>query len=88
MPQHTAHYHWLSCSAKVNNLQQPVCPTVSDADFGDLDTVVQAALEQGWSRTANERDFLCPLHSKLAVDAPARAPRKPRAAAPEQGTGE
>jgi hypothetical protein len=78
MPTHTAQYHYISCSAKTGNLLVPVCQAQSDADFGELDPVIETALQNGWARTANGRDFLCPAHSKLAVqdvDKPAPKPR-------------
>ena len=77
MPLHTHQYHFLTCSAKVDNLLQPICTTSSAAGFGNAEDVAQAALDAGWSRTANGKDFLCPLHSKESVEKPARAPRKP-----------
>ena len=76
MPLHTAYYHYIACSAKVENLLQPVCTTVSNAGFGDSEAVISSALSEGWSRTANGKEFLCPLHTKDAVDKPAKAPRK------------
>lgn len=83
MPVHTRTYHWATCSAKVDNLLQPVCTTSSDAGFGEAEDIVQKALDAGWSRTANGKDLLCPLHSKEAVETPARAPRKSKAPAAE-----
>jgi hypothetical protein len=85
MPQHTAHYHWVSCSSKQDNLMQPTCPMTSNADFGEIGPVIQKALDAGWTRTANGKDFLCPLHSKESVDTPARASRKAKAPTPESG---
>lgn len=79
MPVHTRNYHWATCSAKVDNLLQPTCTTSSDAGFGEVEDIVQKALDAGWSRTANGKDYLCPLHSKDAVDKPARSARKPAA---------
>jgi hypothetical protein len=85
MPQHTTQYHWLSCSAKIQNLQQPICPAVSDAFFGDAEEAISKITATGWTR--NGREFLCPQHAKESVEAPARAPRKsktPAAELPEQ----
>lgn len=87
MPVHTRHYHWVTCSAKVDNLLQPVCTTSSDAAFGEAEDIVQKALDTGWTRTSNGKDVLCPLHSQTASEKPARAPRKTAPAAsdlPEQ----
>jgi hypothetical protein len=80
MPQHTAHYHWLACSAKIQNLQQPICPAVSEAFFGETEEAISKIIATGWTR--NGKEFLCPQHAKESVDKPARAPRK-AAAAPE-----
>lgn len=84
MPINTHQYHFLSCSAKMDNLLQPICTTTSAARFGDQEIAVQQALDSDWSRTANGKDFLCPLHSKESVDKPARAPRKAPAPLQEQ----
>lgn len=78
MPQHSRTYTWYSCSAKIDNLQQPVCTMVSTAGFDDGESVLERAFSEGWTRTSNGKDFLCPLHSKESVDTPARAPRKPK----------
>lgn len=88
MPLHTRNYHWLTCSAKVDNLLQPVCSTSSDAGFGDAEDITQKALDAGWTRTGNGKDVLCPLHSKESVDPPAKAPRKPRATVADTPTPE
>lgn len=78
MPLHTTHYHWLSCSAKIQNLLQPTCPAVSDAFFGDTaEEAISKILATDWTRTANGKDYLCPRHSKESVDTPARS-RKTR----------
>jgi hypothetical protein len=89
MPQHTAHYHWVSCSQKIQNLLQPICPAVSEAHFGDVEEALEKILASGWTRTANGKDFLCPQHSKESVDPPAKAPRKSRGVAtpgPDDGS--
>jgi len=89
MPQHTAHYHWISCSTKIQNLIQPTCPAVSEAHFGDAEEALNKILASGWTRTANGRDFLCPQHSKESVEPPAKAPRKSRgfaAPGPDDGS--
>lgn len=78
MPTHTAQYHWISCSAKTNNLFQPTCAQTSDADFGELDAVIASALQNGWSRTPNGKEFLCPMHKDSS---PARKVRNATPAA-------
>jgi hypothetical protein len=65
----------------VDNLLQPTCTTSSDAGFGEAEDIVQKALDQGWSHTANGKDLLCPLHSKESVEKPARV--RKTAAAPQ-----
>lgn len=81
MPLHTVHYHWVSCSAKIQNLIQPTCPAVSDAFFGDTEEAIGKIMATDWTRTASGKDYLCPRHSKESVDPPAKAPRKSRGSA-------
>lgn len=78
MPQHSRTYTWFSCSAKVNNLLQPTCQTSTAAGFEEPDAILESALADGWSHTANGKDVLCPLHSKESVEPPAPRPRKTR----------
>lgn len=85
MPNESATYYWLSCSAKVDNLLEPRCQARSEGGFHDQDTVRKRAQVAGWTSPTKTTDF-CPAHSVAPrSDSVVRGSlRSPRAAAPVQ----
>lgn len=79
MPEESAVYHWLSCSAKVDNLVAPRCLARSEGVFDDRDTMRKRAQVAGWTSPSKAADF-CPAHS-VASMAPVMKVRAARAAA-------